>query len=186
MDIYSELFVFVEGSDDERFINSIALPIWEKKYNNVKIIRYACKPVSDITSIISVLKKRKSCDYIFICDMDAKGDTLMCITSRKNKKKEKFKNILDIDKILVVKEEIESWYLSILIGHKTNNYRIKDYDKLKNYGSTENVTKEEFRKLIPKRFDSISDFMIEILKEVSLDRDAITNNSLNYFFRKYL
>jgi len=38
------LYIFVEGDDDERFFREILLPIFKKKYNEVKIVKYAQKP----------------------------------------------------------------------------------------------------------------------------------------------
>ena len=38
---YKKLFIWVEGSDDERFVNKIIKPSLEQKYDMVKVRKYA-------------------------------------------------------------------------------------------------------------------------------------------------
>jgi len=41
MNSYKQLFIFVEGVDDERFFEAILKPKFEDKYDLVKFVRYA-------------------------------------------------------------------------------------------------------------------------------------------------
>ena len=59
--------IFVEGSDDERFVNSVL----EKE--NVKIIKYAKEKKEYINNYIKSIKSMPNCDYIVICDIDSKS-----------------------------------------------------------------------------------------------------------------
>lgn len=176
---YKELFVFVEGPDDERYINAIVNPFLKEIYTSVIPIKYAKLPKTSVEKLIKTFKKQLSSDYLFICDMDARGDKSQCITKRKQKEQNKYGSYLEIDKIIVVKEEIESWYLAGIAPHKLVEFKIKTFT------DTQLVTKEDFEKMIPKNFISPNDFMVEVLKGYSLDYAKDFNNSLKYFVTKY-
>jgi hypothetical protein len=79
-----------------------------------------------------------------------------------------------------VKEEIESWYLAGISSASLIKYKINSL------GDTEQITKEEFQKLIPKKFESVSDFMIEILKDFSVNNAKMSNKSFAYLIRKHI
>lgn len=177
---YKELFIFVEGPDDERYIKTVVSPKLEDVFSFVKIIKYATLSKTIIENFIKTYKKQIHTDYLFICDMDARGAKSQCVTKRKEKEQNKYGSYLEIDKIIVVREEIESWYLAGITS--TNLIKFK----IKNFTDTELVTKEEFEKMIPKNFISPNDFMVEILKEYSIDQAKDVNNSLKYFADKYL
>ena len=82
-------------------------------------------------------------------------------------------------KIIVVVKEIESWYLAGL------DNKVCKQLKIKNFPNTEKVTKEEFNSLIPKKFTSRIDFMLEILKNFSIEIAKKKNTSFRYFVEKY-
>lgn len=175
---FQQLFIFVEGPDDERFVDLFIKPFFEKSFNFVKIIKYACKTPDEIKKLINVIKNNNKSDYIYLCDMDARGNKGFCITNRKANENKKINDTADLKKIFVVKEEIESWYLSGVSPGKASKYKIKLVD------STENLTKEKFQSLIPKSFKSKNDFMIEILKDYSVEQAVNLNSSLKYFLDK--
>jgi len=77
----------------------------------------------------------------------------------------------------VVKIEIESWYLALLDNNTCRKFKIK-LSKIKN---TDHITKEQFNALIPKKFDSRVDFMIEILDCASIETARQRNTSFKYF-----
>jgi hypothetical protein len=171
------LYIFVEGVDDERFIKTIFEPIFKNQYQLVvKIIQYTHLKNKDLEATIKSVKNNHLVDYLFLCDMDSRGDKTLCITKRKQKVMEKFPNQLEISKIIVVKEEIESWYLA---GINFERFKIKKVS------DTENITKEEFERMKPKSFDSLSDFKVELLKDYSLDKAISINKSINYLVKKY-
>ena len=57
--------------------------------------------------------------------------------------------------------------------------------KIKKLASADNITKEKFDALIPKKFTSRIDFMLEILKNFSIEIAKQKNNSFKYFIEKY-
>ncbi len=179
MDTYKQLFIFLEGPDDERLFEKVCKPILQNDYNFIRIIRYACMTQKIVTDYLKALKKQIHSDYIFVTDFDARGDKTFCVTKRKNRLNDKFSNIIDERKILVVKEEIESWYLAGVTKENLEKFKIEQFS------DTEQIDKETFISLIPKRYKSKTDFLIEALKEFSLETGIEHNNSLKYFAIKY-
>lgn len=134
-----------------------------------------------VEAFVKTCKQKESYDYLFVCDMDARGDKTLCITSRKQKEQNKYgRNLLEINKIVVVKEEIESWYLAGITDAQATRLNIK------RLADTTFTTKEEFERMIPKNYVSSNDFMVEILKNYSLEQGMEANSSLNYFAKKHL
>lgn len=172
---YRGLFLFVEGPDDERFFKSVLEPLIEDRFKFIKYIQYAQQPKALIENIIRPLKHTPN-KYLFICDMDARGDSTYCITNRKDKEHLAFRSNIPKDRMLVVKEEIESWYYAGIAESLSHN--------MKSITNTESLTKEEFEKLIPANFTSKTDFMIEILKTFSTEIAGEQNTSFSYLLKK--
>jgi hypothetical protein len=174
---YKQLYIFVEGDDDERFVNQIIKPLM-KNYSFVKLIKYSGLRQQEIVKFIQTFNNQVNTDYIFFCDLDSRGNAL-CVTQRKEKEQAKYSNCFDNSKIIVVKEEIESWYLAGISAKNLGLFKIKPFM------DTEAVAKEDFERLIPKNFTSKIDFIIEVLKEYSLEESMTKNGSLAYFIRKF-
>ena len=101
-----------------------------------------------------------------------------CVTAKKEKIQRRFSNV-DEDRIMVVGKEIESWYLAVLDNSKCEEFGIRSFS------NTDDVTKEQFGELVPKRFDSEVDFMREILKCSDVETAKRKNKSFRYFAEKY-
>ena len=170
---YKRLFIWVEGNDDKRFFDKIIAPKLQKKYNFVKTILYATLKKERIDSYIKSIKAMGA-EYIFLTDINSSS----CVTAKKQKIQNKLKNI-DEEKIIVVIKEIESWYLSGLDDKASRKLGIRTYNV------TDSITKEQFNSLIPKKFDSRIDFMLEILKNFSIKIAKRKNRSFRYFIEKY-
>lgn len=155
------LIIFVEGIDDERFINHF----YGK--NNIKVIKYAREKKERINNYIKSIKSMPNCDYVFICDIDLK--------SLNGKKEEILSQFpaCEIDKIVVSIVEIESWYLAGLDEEAAKSIKVKYIYY------TEKVTKEQFNSLIPSKYDRIN-FMIEILKKYNMKEALCRNSSLKF------
>jgi hypothetical protein len=177
---FKQLYIFVEGTDDERFIEKAIKPHLLKRYAYVKTISYAQLPKNNIEKFIQTYKKQGSSDYIFLCDLDARGDKTLCVSSKKQSIQNKYGNFLELEKIAVVKEEIESWYLAGISTENITKFKMKIFEE------TESISKEEFEKMIPRNFASKTEFMFEILKTYSIDKATELNASLKYFQRKFL
>ncbi|MEQ8224438.1 MAG: hypothetical protein ABRQ37_19120, partial [Candidatus Eremiobacterota bacterium] len=158
---YRMLFVFIEGDDDERFFHLILKPEFEKKYNTVKLWKYAQEEPDKTRKFlksIEEMNKDMHVDYIYVSDIDLSP----CISGKKEKIQDKIKNI-DRDNIIVVIKEIESWYLAGL-----SNEDLKKLTRI-TMEHTDDITKEQFDRLMSKKFTSRIDFMMELLKYFSID-----------------
>jgi len=168
------LFVFVEGDDDERFVNKILRPEFEKYYKNVTLWKYAQIKTKTRENFINSIKSMNA-DYIYVTDVDGP-----CVTARKGKIKSKYGELLENDRIGIVIKEIESWYLG---GMNDSDAKKLTVCKFK---TTDDVVKEQFNKYLTHKFDSRKDFMIEILKYFSIDVAKRKNKSFKYFCDKFI
>lgn len=169
---YRRLWVLLEGKDDDRFFDAIK-PVFEGRYDDVRSWRYAQKPEKKIKGFLQSLRAMNA-DYSFWRDVNSEP----CATSRKNKLKNKYGRRIDPSKVVVVVQEIESWYLAGLDDTGTERLKIRRLCK------TDDITKEQFNSLVPDRFDSRIDFMVEILKRFSIDTARQKNKSFDYFMAK--
>jgi len=164
---YKELYIWVEGNDDERFFKRIIEPMLQKKYDNIYIIAYSQMKKEKRKSFLKSIKSMGA-DYIFVTDIDKSP----CVTARKEEFEE-FKYIIDKGKIVVVVKEIESWYLA---GLDTKKIKIPHFEL------TDDITKEEFNKLISG--NSRIDSMLKILNNFSIEMAKQRNKSFKYFIEK--
>lgn len=170
---YKRLFIWVEGEDDIRFFNKIIKPMFETNYDLVEVISYATLKEKKVGNFLKSIKAMNA-DYIYVTDIN----NTPCITAKKQKIQNKLKNINE-DRIAVVVKEIEGWYLAGLSNTEFKNLKIRIPN------TTNNITKEQFNDLIPKKFDSRIDFMIEILKYFSIKIAKQKNKSFKYFIEKH-
>lgn len=168
------IYAFLEGEDDERFFNRIAIAELGKKHSSVKVYKYAQTTRNNLEKVVDSLKKR-GIAYIFFSDMDM----MACYTKKKEEIKSKTAKNVDIARIVVVKAEIESWYLAGLDRRSAKSLRIRHYN------NTENITKEDFTKM-HKKYSSRIDFMTTILQKFSIDIAKTQNESFRYFCDKFL
>jgi hypothetical protein len=169
---FKRLLIFVEGSDDARFFENIIKPVIVG-YDNILIRPYAQLSKKARNGLIKGAKENKF-DYLYVTDInDSK-----CATQ----KKEDLLSYLTAgegDKIRIVKKEIESWYLAGLSSEGSQNFGIWPP------ANTEYIDKRQFGNLTPKRFESKTDFMIEILKFFSTEAGVSKNKSFEYLVNKF-
>jgi hypothetical protein len=173
---YNQIIVFIEGNDDERFFNRIIKPILERKYTIAIPFRYSCKKKVKVNNYLKTIGCIEYVDYIFLTDINSAP----CVSAKKESKLSKYVNI-DKNKIIVVIKEIESWYIAGL--------NVKNSEKLgiQLYNDTNNLTKEQFNKIIPKKYDdSRINFMQEILNSFQVRTAKKKNKSCEYFFNKII
>jgi len=162
---YKQLWILVEGDDDERFFEKIK-PALEKKYDCVQpTYKYQQKTDKQIKNFLKSIKAMRS-SYFFLRDINRAP----CVTAKKNSVRRKYGTRIDVNNVIIVVKEIESWYLAGL-----NNKARKELG-IRTFHSTDQLTKEDFDNLIPKKFDSRIDFMVEILKRFSIDCTFQKNN----------
>jgi hypothetical protein len=76
--VYKTLYILVEGEDDKRFFGKIVIPLFEGKYDLVKIWKYVQQKKEKISKFIKSIKGM-SADYIYVSDIDLAP----CVTVRK-------------------------------------------------------------------------------------------------------
>lgn len=157
-----KLYVFVEGSDDERFFRYY----FSKK--NVKIIQYANMPHKDFANLVQTISHTKNADYIIVADADGAS-----INEKKDKVTEK-RPTCDTSKVFISQYEIESWYIAGLNISDSAKYKVKYIS------CTDSISKEKFKTLIPKGYTSVS-FKVEILKCFDLESAKSRNTSFGIF-----
>ena len=86
----------------------------------------------------------------------------------------------DLAKVVVVKTEIESWYLAGLDHSGTRKLGVPFYT------NTEHIPKKIFEQNRPGKFDSRIDFMMEILKIFDIDTAKNQNASFRYVCEKFM
>ena len=169
MNSYRILVIFVEGQDDTQFVESVLIPLVESSFDHVEVEEYAQKVPSKVNGYISGIKFRQGSDYIFIADFD-QGP---CITRRKSQLMNQFSS-LDSERILIVRREIESWYLAGLNSDSCRDLGIQEPRQ------TNDLTKEQFDAIIPQRFDNRTDFMVETLNRYDTNTARRKNESFDY------
>jgi len=171
--VYKQLFIFTEGPDDQRFFEGVVKPLFEKKYDHVKVCLYSEEKDEKCKKFLRNIKSMDA-DYIVAGDIDDSP----CITHKKQKVQAKFGN-LEEDRIILVIREIESWYLAGIDDQCAKKLRMRSFE------TTDNLTKETFNEATPRRFDSRVDFMVELLKFFDSEIAKQKNKSFRYFFEKH-
>lgn len=167
------LYLLVEGPDEKTFSEQILKPLFEGAgYGWVKPVPYKHKTQKEVNDFINNCVNNQW-SYIFLHDLDGSP----CVTQRKDKIQAKY-TLCDKDNMQVVVQEIESWYLA---GVDDN---ILKQLKLPHSGKTDNLTKEEFGRLVPVK-DSLKALKVEMLKRFSVATAVTKNTSFRYFVHKY-
>ena len=165
------LYIWVEGPTDNKFFEKIIKPYFQERYDFVKIGEWSQTKPSIVCKMIKSNCKHGQ-DYIFVTDFDG----FRCVKQKKDKITQKYP--LNVNKVVIVKTEIESWYLAGL------NKTTCKFFKIKTMKDTQLLKKDHFMKLIPKGYDEKM-FKIEILENYSLKIAKQQNESFNYFVTKY-
>jgi hypothetical protein len=168
------LFIFVEGGDDQRFFSRIVVPFLESRYASVEIITYACMKSVKVCRFITSITAMDH-EFILCGDIDQERN----VKAKKAVLRSRFCGLSD-DRIVVIIQEIESWYLAGL--DEVSQKRLA----LQPYRSTNHITKELFNRLIPRFYTSRIAFMAEILDHFSIEIARERNRSFNYFSAHFM
>jgi len=151
------LFILVEGEDDVRFFGRIVKPRFVHRYDSVEIIPYACIKREKVSRFLKSVTQMGN-DYIFVADID----TERSVRDKKQILYYRFTDILGRSIVIVI-AEIESGYYSGIPPESARAFGVVTPE------STETLTKEDFNRIMPPKFDSRIDFMFEILKTFSVE-----------------
>ena len=163
------LVLFVEGNDDQIFFEKIVQPLLENKGYHVQTYQYAREKRGKVNAYIKSINAMSTTDYLFWSDYN---DRSPCISARIDGLIQTYRG-LEREKIRIVIRQIESWYLA---GLNDDTCRKLKVPVLRD---TNDVTKEMFDRLTPKKFSSRIDFMQELLKHYDLAVAKQKNRSLH-------
>ena len=160
------LYIFVEGPDDQRFFN------WYFT-GNYRLIPYSKEKKVKINNFIKSILSMPNSNYIFVKDSDNKSipDAIVCVLNT-------FSAIRDQNNVIIVQKEIECWYLAGLTFDSCEKMKVRFYP------STNDLTKEDFNKVIPRCFERI-EFMQYILTNYDIDGANRRNNTFGNFNKRY-
>ncbi len=103
---YKQLFIWVEGPDDMRFFNAIIKPLFAEKYDWIEVRSYAERKKEYVAAFLKSIQAMGA-DYIFTADINSAP----CITKKKQNLLEIYPNANEAE-LLIIIQEIESWYLA--------------------------------------------------------------------------
>lgn len=162
---------FVEGPDDERFIQQVIKP--NLSIDNINTHRYSKQPDLSVDQAIAGFQGMYKGLYL-LRDYDEGNQGCHSITERKEFVKKKFKNVRR-DQIIIAVDEIEAWYLAGIDSESASNLGISSYS------NTENVNKNDFiDTLNESKYESKKNFQMEILKRFSISTAKQKNSSFQY------
>ena len=173
---YSELYILIEGDNDERFVEWVVKPILDNQYDYIGYYQYSQRPKRKIKQFVRSIRSRKA-SLLCLTDIDAHP----CVTARKQTIKEKKFGRVDDKEIVVVKKVIEGWYLAGLSSERCRILKIPLFD------NTDTMVKQKCEDLLYKsKLGCTISCKIEILKNYDFATAISKNKSFNYFYGKHL
>lgn len=167
------LNILVEGSDDVRFFERALVPRLRERYGAVRLVPYACLRRTAVDRLLrGFARLGESC--VIVADIDTEPS----VRAKKRVVLGRFAEA-DPSAIAIVVMEIESWYLAGADDGFLSGLGIPPP------ASTDDVTKEAFNALVPRRYLSRVGFMLDLLEGYSLERGARRNRSLAFFLHRY-
>ena len=171
---YSEIWLFFEGRDDERFLERLVVPSLEREYTCVILYPYAQKKRQNVVKFLTNLQRR-GIDYIFFRDMNS----CPCATKSKDELHAKY-TVLDLNRVVVVISAIEGWYLAGLGPDEADQLKASVPSR------TDNIGHAEFDRIVPEHYErSRIPFMRDIIDVFAIDVARDNNPSFRYFTDKY-
>ena len=171
--MYKRVDVFLEGPDDTRLFEAILRPILEDKYDYVQTWQYAGEKREKTKNYLRAIKAMKA-DCIFLRDINASP----CVSEKKKAILKIYPKVIEPSNVFIVILEIESWYVAGLDSSNCKELGIRFSAR------TDHIDKEHFNRLIPKKFDSRIDFMLEVIKRFNIETAKRKNKSFGYFISK--
>ena len=165
-----DLYIFVEGPDDERFFEKIISP-YLNNHTDIHYLKYKEQTSKWVNKYLITIKSMK-CDYIFFHDRDKN-----CVSIQKQALLDCYKS-LDEENVIIIVKEIEGWYLAGL------NKRNSQILGIKFLPCTDDICKEKFKRINSSYGPSKILFMLEILKHYDIEMAKSKNKSFRYYATK--
>ena len=188
---YRTLYILVEGGDDARFFERVVRPLFEDEFGHVQLWQYSQQEKEKVNTFldsIRVMQAAGIADLIIVADLDESP----CVTDRKERILSGFRSLsagqspgqpsgpYSSTRILIVCMEIDSWYLAGLSDEECKRMGLPAI-----LDNTDHISKEQFLSLMPDRFDSKAEFMLEVLRVFDHETARSKNSSFRYFMQKY-
>ena len=188
---YRTLYILVEGGDDARFFERVVRPLFEDEFGHVQLWQYSQQEKEKVNTFldsIRVMQAAGIADLIIVADLDESP----CVTDRKERILSGFRSLsagqspgqpsgpYSSTRILIVCREIDSWYLAGLSDEECKRMGLPA-----TLDNTDHISKEQFLSLMPDRFDSKAEFMLEVLRVFDHETARSKNTSFRYFMQKY-
>ena len=170
---YRILWLLVEGADDRRFCRDILIPVFQPTFDHVDIWDYSEEQNSRLTRLLQSVDSMNA-DYLLFGDIDDRP----CVTATKEYITRGIPR-LEWDRIVVVRREIEAWYLAGLdeAAHRELGLaRVRNIDE---------VAKEHFDRLVGGE-DEHTNTMVEILRHYDVEVARQRSPSFGYFWQKHV
>lgn len=174
---YRQLFLFVEGDDDERFFQRVIVPLFLEHYDEVRIVRYAILKKEKLDNFVRSVQSIPGADYLVIRDLDRHP----CVTAAKQSLRQRCPQA-EPKRIQIVKTEIESWYCA---GIPEGD---PDWGGLSiaRTADTEPITKENCLTAMATDKPTLLPVLLSLLERFDRKRAASRNASFRYFLDKHL
>ena len=170
---YRILWLLVEGADDRRFCRDILIPVFQPTFDHVDIWDYSEEQNSRLTRLLQSVDSMNA-DYLLFGDIDDRP----CVTATKEYITRGIPR-LEWDRIVVVRREIEAWYLAGLdeAAHRELGLaRVRNIDE---------VAKEHFDRLVGGE-EEHTNAMVEILRHYDVEVARQRSPSFRYFWQKHV
>jgi hypothetical protein len=167
------LFILVEGNDDDRFFSRIIRPLFADMYASVEIVMYACMKNEKVNRFVRSIIEMGH-EFMLCADIDREES----VRAKKKVLNERY-GLFENDHMVIIIKEIESWYLAGL------DERAQQRLGIRQYGSTDHITKEIFNGMIPRHYTSRIAFMGDIITLFSPLAARERNRSFAFFCQKY-
>jgi hypothetical protein len=174
---YRQLFLFVEGDDDERFFRRVTVPLFQERYNEVRIVRYAILKKEKLDGFVRSVQSIAGADYLIVRDLDRHP----CVTAAKQSLRQRCPQA-EPKRIQIVKTEIESWYCA---GIPDGDPDWGDLS-IARTPDTEPITKENCLTEMATGRPTLLPVLLSLLERFDRKRAAARNGSFQYFLRKHL
>ena len=105
---FLQIRLFVEGFYDKKFVERILAPRLSERYAVVQIHEYAHTADETLRNHFKSLTRMPDTCFFILADYDMGP----CLSSKRQDFRSRFEPLLQSEQILIVRQEIESWYLA--------------------------------------------------------------------------
>jgi hypothetical protein len=171
-----DLFLLVEGDDDDRFCGSVITPERVPAYSDVSTWQWSPRKttVTDERFIDGVVANGD--DYFLLADLD----DLDYAESRREAICQRFSSC-DRTHVIVVERAIEAWYVAGLDLAVQTALKI-DRGRIPN--RTDDFRKADLRGVMPSRYKATNAFLRDVLRRFSIAEARGRNRSFDDFARR--